>query len=135
MNETDRLMEIFLSWQFGVAAVAIAAIVDRVKKITRHLLPKHKQSELLKSLFACLNIILGILIATIPSFLPGEHFSHRMLVGICAGFLSNFAYSIVLKRFGKDKNDSIMTSSPQLSLQSGSTGTPGPISGTLKKPR
>ena len=97
----DAAINGLFSFQFLGAAIAIFAVMSLIKKglgvfkKTAVLLDKPWFQAFVLSL---LPIAFGMLIALIPDFLKGDDFSHRVIFGICAGFGSQFVYSVVKKR-------------------------------------
>jgi hypothetical protein len=88
----------FLTWQFVLSAVLINAAMLYVKRFVTIQNPGTLSKRWFKSLLTIANPILGVGIALIPNFLYGERFVERLFIGICAGFLSHFIYSLVVKR-------------------------------------
>ena len=97
-------MEIVLTWQFVLASVAIYAIISTFKRIAK--IYVITSNPLYKTFITLLNIGIGILIAIPPGFLPSDNIYKRIILGIVAGFFSNYAYQMV-KRFmkGETKNE------------------------------
>jgi hypothetical protein len=93
---------ILFSWQLLAASVAIYAIITAIKKIGKlYILTTNKLYQLILTLS---NIILGFIVAIPPGFLPGDNYFERLVLGIVAGFLSNYTYQFV-KRFLKEKGN------------------------------
>jgi hypothetical protein len=90
----------FLTWQFAATAVAVMALMTMLKKV---FIRAKKEHILNKPWFQAyiltpLPLILGFGIAFIPGFLCGEHWYQRAVLGVSAGFLSQFLYGVFKKR-------------------------------------
>ncbi len=103
-DQLDKLWEPFLTWQFAVSCVFVVAVMRALKKFTRAAIPGFYVKGWFKGFMTSQNIFWGLVIATIPDFLPGR-FGARALLGICAGFMSHFVYELFLKRLGFGKAD------------------------------
>jgi energy-converting hydrogenase Eha subunit A len=110
----ESLLAPFLTWQFILAATLINAILIYVTRITREANPALADRRLFKVILTMLNPVLGLAIAAIPDFLFGVRFVERAFVGVCAGFLSNFIYALIIKRIvrGVDGNNDGVPSAP-----------------------
>lgn len=100
MQHVDKVVENFLTWQFAAAAVAVMALMTMLKRV---FIKAKKEHILQKPWFQAyiltpLPLLLGFGIAFIPGFLAGEHWYQRALLGVGAGFMSQFAYSLLKKR-------------------------------------
>jgi len=90
------LIFLFTSWQFYVGAMAVVAGVSTLKlSIPTELLKTRR----MKALLQLTTIVLGGLLGLIPSFFPGELLD-RVLIGVVAGFSSEWVYRLVKKRMG-----------------------------------
>lgn len=98
--DLSNLWAPFLTWQFGVAALAIVAIIATFKRIVRIGYPLLLTTTWMKIILAGANMVLGALVAIPKDFLIGPTYVQRLLVGLCAGFLSSYLYAILLKRLG-----------------------------------
>jgi undecaprenyl pyrophosphate phosphatase UppP len=93
-----QLWEPFVTWQFLVACVAIVAVVSTLKKAVHQAAPALSNKGYFKAFLTMANLLVGTLVAAPTGFLVGETFVERMLVGLCAGLLSNFVYAALIKR-------------------------------------
>jgi LytS/YehU family sensor histidine kinase len=101
----ENMMEglvVLLSWKILATSIAIYAIISLVKRLMPILNDRLIENKLFKIILTSLNLILGLLIAIHPTFLPGSTFFERMIAGIVAGFLSSYFYQFV-KRFFENK--------------------------------
>jgi hypothetical protein len=94
----DALWSPFVSWQFGVAAMVIIAILATLKKILRQIGSTVAEKGWFKVCMTVANLVLGLLVAIPKDFLLGNTYWQRALVGVCAGFLSNYIYTLLIKR-------------------------------------
>jgi uncharacterized membrane protein len=99
MENLSAIWAPFSTWQFGVACVAILAIIAGVKRVIHAGKPALLEQGGVKAVLASLNLVLGLVVAIPENFLMGTTFGQRVLSGLCAGFLSSFVYSAILKRF------------------------------------
>ena len=100
----DQAINALLTWQLLASAIVIFAIMSLLKKG----LGVFKKSAVLLDkrwfqafVLATLPLAIGVLIALIPGFLKGSEFSHRIVLGVCAGFSSQFLYAVVKKRLDR----------------------------------
>ena len=92
----------FLTFQFLATCLAINALMELVKywvdlyKKTTHLLStRWFQAFVLTPL----NMVLGVGISLIPGWMPGAvSVTNNVILGICAGSLSLFLYTVFKKR-------------------------------------
>lgn len=89
------------NWQFALAAVLINGILLKVARVANLASPAMAAKVWFKIMLTLSNVGFGVLIATIPGFLYGERLIERVFVGMCAGVLSNFVYSLFIKRVTK----------------------------------
>lgn len=91
-------LEPFLSWQFAAAAIAVQAVMQTLKKVTKIVRPSLFDSRWFRGFVATQNVVWGVAMAAPASFLMGDTFGQRAIVGACAGFLSHTLYEVFLKR-------------------------------------
>jgi hypothetical protein len=92
----------FLTFQFLATCLAINALMELVKywvdlyKKTTHLLStRWFQAFVLTPL----NMVIGVGISLIPGWMPGAvSVTNNVILGICAGSLSLFLYTVFKKR-------------------------------------
>ena len=94
----EELLAPFLTWQFILSAILINAIMLYALRMVRVARPALLARHWFKILLTGANPLLGLLFAFVPNFLYGQNFIERAFVGMCAGFLSHFIYSIFVKR-------------------------------------
>lgn len=99
--EVKDVIAPFWSWQFFLTALAINAILAYAKRFVREASPATLERRWWKSVMTLANPLLGFLAALVPGFLYGSSLSVRALVGLCAGFLSHFVYSLLIKRLAR----------------------------------
>jgi len=97
--EDQNVMAPFWCWQFLLTALAINALLAYARRFVREANPATLERRWWKALMTLANPVLGFLAAITPGFLYGDTLAIRALVGMCAGFLSHFVYSLVIKRF------------------------------------
>jgi len=105
----ESLLAPFLTWQFVLTCVLINVAVGYARRTVRVGRPELLGRRWFKVVLTLANPALGLLISLVPAFLYGNRLVERMFVGLCAGFLSHFVYSLVLKRLlhsseGEDKS-------------------------------
>jgi hypothetical protein len=96
----DSMWAPFLTWQFAVAATAVAALMGTLKSVAFDVRPAWFAKGCFKAVMSIANIALGLLAAAPAGFLQGDTFGQRALLGIVAGFVSQFVYHAFLKRIG-----------------------------------
>ncbi len=94
----DSLLAPFLTWQFILAAILINAMLIYVRRFVRAARPEMLDARWFKATLTVANPVLGFLVALVPGFLYGGRLVERIFVGVCAGFLSHFIYSLFVKR-------------------------------------
>jgi hypothetical protein len=99
----DEMLTPFLTWQFILSAVLINAVIAYVRRFARQADPTILTRRWFKALMTVANPILGLAIAFVPSFLYGNRLVERLFVGVCAGFLSHFIYSMFIKRLTRQR--------------------------------
>lgn len=99
----DNLLAPFLTWQFVLAAILINAVMIYTTRFIRVANPVLFGRKWFKAILTIMNPLLGLGIACVPGFLYGSRLVERAFVGICAGFLSHFIYSLFVKRLGQKK--------------------------------
>lgn len=102
----DNLLAPFLTWQFILAAILINATLIYVRRFVKDAKPALLDARWFKAILTVANPVLGFLISLVPDFLYGGRFVERVFVGVCAGFLSHFIYSLFVKRLlGKNADE------------------------------
>lgn len=95
----------FLTWQFAATCIAIYGIMATLKvglQIVAATSPK--LAKVLATgwfqgfVMTPMNLVLGVLFALPPGWLVPKDQPGRIILGICAGFLSVFVYTMVKKR-------------------------------------
>ena len=95
----DQLLNIFVRWQFLVSCLSIYALVYYFKKAITIAKSVVAEAPWFKGyILTPLNLFTGALIGLFPGFIIEGDLLSRILVGIVAGLLSNFAYQLVKKR-------------------------------------
>lgn len=97
MEHLDKLWGMFLTWEFGVACLAIQALIIGFKKVAYAFSRNFLNYRVIRVFLALQNMLWGVVVA-IPKLLPGETFGIRVLFGLCAGLLSHSLYEIIIKR-------------------------------------
>jgi hypothetical protein len=97
MDHLDKLWDMFLTWQFGVACLAVQALIIGFKKVAYAFSRNFLSYRPIRVFLALQNMLWGVVVA-IPKVLPGETFGTRVLFGLCAGLLSHSLYEVALKR-------------------------------------
>jgi hypothetical protein len=97
----DAMLVPFLTWTFIATSLVINASLIYARRFVSSASPATLEQRWFKSLLTIANPLLGALVAFIPGFLYGNRFVDRLFVGLCAGFLSHFTYSLIIKRLTK----------------------------------
>lgn len=94
----------FMSAQFAIAAVCVLAVTTALKRLILARRPTLNESQTFKAAMVLSNLVIGVVTAIPAGFLAGDRFSQRAILGICAGYGSQFAYHLLLKRVGGGKD-------------------------------
>ena len=92
----ESLTQAFLSVEFGVTAVAILAIATAIKRTVKIKFVSFPKSAAGKAIMSWLNLALGAA-AAYPTYLAGDTYFDRLMLGIVAGFVSVFVYNGIIK--------------------------------------
>lgn len=101
----DNLLAPFLTWQFILAAILINATLIYVRRFVKTAKPALLDARWFKAILTVANPVLGFCISLVPDFLYGGRLVERIFVGVCAGFLSHFIYSLFVKRLLGERAD------------------------------
>lgn len=92
----------FVDSSFVIASIVIVAVVKTFSDGLNALRPDLAGQPWAKQLLIPhLNILLGLILGLPSGFLYGGKLTERLLVGICAGFLSSFTLTVLRNFLGK----------------------------------
>lgn len=98
----------FLTWQFGVATIAIVGVMRQVSSALWSAAPSLRKKGWVKSLMNLGCLALGFLPALPADFLMGDTYGQRAMTGIACSTVSIIGYNTILKRIrwfaGGEKN-------------------------------
>jgi len=91
-------MDAFFSWQFGVATVFVACVLQFLKLIFAAGSPGSLGKPWFRVFLIVMSPAWGLATAIPEGYLMGQSFGQRAMVGVVAGFVSSFVYDLFVKR-------------------------------------
>jgi len=130
MENANDLWSVFMTKEFGIACVAIVAIMWTLKKAAKQAAPALYIKGWFQAIMTLLNLGFGCVVAIPKDFLVGKTYGQRVLLGLCAGLLSHTFYSAVIKRItafveGRSTDKEAARTSASIAAVPESTPKPG----------
>lgn len=91
-------IDAFWSWEFGVATMFVACVIQGIKMIFAAASPASLGKPWFRVFCILMNPAWGLTTALPAGHLKGESFGQRAMVGVVAGFVSGLLYDLIMKR-------------------------------------